>query len=216
MRWACFIVIGAAALLASCGLAAEYPDFSANQYRLEGHRTLPDGNASGPAVYFRDGPALRYEGPLEGRGISTVIYDPAREATYLLRSTASVRRRQFAGAQPRQIAVRLSAGETPQPLETSWAALGAENVRSVGGCRAAGERGRLWRPRRPIARNVTRTACITPDGIVLHLMENDTVLFEATAVGRGPQPRALFEIPETYRIMDDAELALAEEEPSGG
>jgi hypothetical protein len=44
------------------------------------------------------------------------------------------------------------------------------------------------------------------------LTENDTVLFEAASVERGPQPRALFEIPETYRIVDEAELAQVEDE----
>lgn len=216
MRWAHVLLIGAAAMLASCGVGADYPDFTAKQYRLEGHRTLPGGSASGHAVFFRDGERLRYDGPIEGRGMATVVYDPVRKASYLLQTAASPRRRQLAGPEPRRLAVRLGAGDMPHPLETAWAALGAEHARSVGGCRVAGERGQLWRPRQPVGRDVQRTACITPDGIVLRLTENDVVLFEAVSVERGPQPLALFEIPETYQLIDDAELARAERLPSDG
>jgi hypothetical protein len=215
MRWAHLICVTAAALLAACGLGVEYPQFSATQYCLEGNRTLPGTNVSGPAVFYRDGEHLRYEGVMETHGTATVIYDPARKAAYMLESSAA-RRRVFAGAAHPPVAMQLDPADAPQPLEISWAALGAENVRSVGRCRVAGERGHRWRPAEPIAPGVERTACITPDGIVLKLTENDAVLFEATSVERGPQARGLFEIPETYRIVDDAELAEAEDEPSGG
>ena len=60
--------------------------------------------------------------------------------------------------------------------------------------------------------DVERTACITPDGIVLQLKENDAVLFEATSLERGPQAASLFEIPETHRIVGNAELAELEDE----
>jgi hypothetical protein len=196
-------------------MGAQYPAFSARQYRLEGQRTLPGTQISGPATYYRDGERLRYEGLLDDHGVATVVYDPAREAAYLLES-ASSRRRQFAGETPRRLAVQLSEADAPQPLEAAWAALGADNVRAFGACRVAGERGTFWQPRNRIAPDVVRTACITPDGIVLQLMENDTILFEATSLTRGPQPTALFQIPETYQIVDDAELARIVDEPSGG
>jgi hypothetical protein len=211
MRWDHLLCIGAAALLSACGIGAQYPDFSAKQYRLVGHRTLPGTEFSGPATFYRDGERLRYEGLLENHGVATVVYDPAREAAYLLESSAPSRR-QFAGEAPARLALELSEGETPQPFENAWAALGAENARSFGPCRVAGERGRLWRTREPIAPDVVRTACITADGIVLQLTENDVVLFEATSLTRGAQAASLFEIPETYRIIDDAELAEAEDE----
>ncbi|HET9232108.1 MAG TPA: hypothetical protein VFO00_12525 [Vitreimonas sp.] len=197
--------------MSACGLGARYPDFSAKQYRLEGNRTLAGTEISGPATFYRDDERLRYEGILENHGVATVVYDPVRKTAYMLESSAS-RRRQFAGEPPQRLAMQLSEADTPQPLETAWAALGAENVRSFGRCRIAGERGRLWRPREPIAPDVERTACITPDGIVLQLTENDTVLFEATSVERGPQAISLFEIPEAYRIISNAELAQLDEE----
>ncbi len=215
MRWLRLVSIGAVFLAASCGLGLSYPDFSAKQYRLEGRRALPGYDVSGPATFYRDGERLRYEGVLEDRGISTVIYDPARNAAFLLDSASSSRRRQFAGAPPQRLAVRLDTGAIPQPLEMTWAALGEDNVRAIGRCRVAGERGGLWRPRRPIAEDIERTACITRDGIVLRLTENNVTLFEATSLERGAQPLSLFEIPEAYRIVDDAELARTDA-PSGG
>lgn len=216
MRWVHLVSIGAIALVSACGIGAEYPDFSAKQYRLSGHRTLPGTQISGPATFYRDHESLRYEGMSENHGIAVVIYDPHRKAAYLLESPSAPRRRVLAGPQPAPVAVQLSEAETPQPLETAWAALGADGVRGFGRCRVAGERGAFWRTREPIAPGVVRTACITPDGIVLRLTENDTVLFEATKVERGPQPRSLFVIPETYRIVRDAELARTEAEPPGG
>ena len=166
---------------------------------------------SGPATFYRDDERLRYEGILENHGVATVVYDPVRKTAYLLESSAS-RRRVFAGEAPQRLAMQLSEAEAPQPLETAWAALGSENARSFGRCRIAGERGNLWRPREPIAPDVERAACITPDGIVLQLTENDTVLFEATSVERGPQATSLFQIPESYRILGNAELAQLENE----
>ncbi|HYD73192.1 MAG TPA: hypothetical protein VEF55_08640 [Candidatus Binatia bacterium] len=201
-------------LVSACGLGAQYPHFTAKQYRLEGTRTLPGTDLSGPATFYRDDERLRYEGILESHGIATVVYDPLRKTAYLLDSSAS-RRRLFAGETPQRLAMQLSEADTPQPLEVTWAALGAENVRSFGRCRVAGERGNLWRPRDPIAPDVERTACITPDGIVLRLTENDAVLFEATSVERGPQAASLFEIPEAYRIISNAELAQLEDEAVG-
>lgn len=222
MRWVHLFC--AATLLSACGLGAQYPDFSAKQYRLEGNRTLPGTELSGRVTFYRDDERLRYEGILENHGVATVVYDPVRKTAYMLESSAS-RRRLFAGDASERLAMQLSEADTPQPLEVAWAALGPQNVRGFGRCRTAGERGTLWRPREPIAPDVDRAACITPDGIVLQLTENDTVLFEATSVERGPQPTSLFVIPETYRIIDNAELARTEEdadlaptaaEPSGG
>jgi hypothetical protein len=147
---------------------------------------------------------------MENYGVATVVYDPARNAAFLLESSSSSRRL-FAG-QTQRLAVALSEAETPQPLEAAWETLGADNARSVGPCRVAGQRGTFWRPREPIAPDIVRTACITPDGIVLQLIENEVVLFEATSVSRGPQSSQLFEIPETYQILDNAELARANDD----
>lgn len=105
------------------------------------------------------------------------------------------------------VAVKLTDADAPQPLENAWAALGAENARSTGRCDVAGERGAEWRPREAPAPGVERTACITSDGIVLRVRENDRVLWEATSVQRGAQEASLFGVPAGYQLIDPDAVA---------
>lgn len=116
-----------------------------------------------------------------------------------------------APAQPQVIgvAVRLANADAPQPFETAWAALGSENARSVGKCEVAGEQGNEWTPREAPAPGVERTACITEDGIVLRVRENQTVLWEATSLQRGDQDAALFGVPPGYQLIDPQAAAQA-------
>lgn len=104
------------------------------------------------------------------------------------------------------VAVRVPDSEAPQPMESSWAALGEDNARSDGDCNVAGESGREWRPSEAGA-GVERIACITEDGIVLRLSEGDAVLFEATRLERGAQDAALFGVPPGYQVIDPAAVA---------
>lgn len=108
-----------------------------------------------------------------------------------------------APAQPQVtgVAVRVDDADAPQPLETAWQALGEQNARSAGKCEVAGEDGHLWRPRDKSA-GVERTACITDDGIVLRVTENDLVLWEATSLQRGAQDASLFGVPAGYQLID--------------
>lgn len=106
-----------------------------------------------------------------------------------------------APAQVLGVAVRIDDGDAPQPLEAAWEALGADNARSAGQCEVAGEDGHLWRPRETTA-GVERTACITDDGIVLRVTENELVLWEATSVQRGAQEASLFGVPQGYQLID--------------
>lgn len=99
------------------------------------------------------------------------------------------------------VAVRVADADAPQPLEQAWAALGADNARSSGSCEVAGERGHEWSPREA-DQGAQRTACITEDGIVLRIRENDRVLFEATNLQRGPQAANLFGVPAGYQVID--------------
>jgi hypothetical protein len=105
------------------------------------------------------------------------------------------------------VAVRIDGADAPQPLETAWAALGAENARSAGRCEAAGESGHEWRPRQAPAPGVERTACITDDGIVLRVSESGRVLWEATSLQRGDQDDALFGVPPGYQLIDPQAVA---------
>ena len=54
---------------------------------------------------------------------------------------------------------------------------------------------------------VERTACITDDGIVLRVSENDRVLWEATSLQRGEQDAALFGVPPGYQLIDPQAVA---------
>jgi len=107
------------------------------------------------------------------------------------------------------VAVRIDNADAPQPFETAWAALGSENARSVGECEVAGEDGHEWTPREAPAPGVERTACITDDGIVLRVRENETVLWEATSLQRGEQDSALFGVPPGYQLIDPQAAAQA-------
>ena len=97
--------------------------------------------------------------------------------------------------------MRIEDADAPQPLETAWAALGADNARSVGDCEVAGERGHEWAPREETS-GVERVACITSDGIVLKVTENGQTLWEATSLQRGEQDAALFGVPAGYQLID--------------
>jgi hypothetical protein len=105
------------------------------------------------------------------------------------------------------VAVRIADADAPQPLETPWAALGANNAKSVGACEVAGQQGHEWQPSQAPAPGVERTACITADGIVLRVRENSRTLFEATNLQRGPQSASLFGIPQGYQMIDPATVA---------
>lgn len=100
------------------------------------------------------------------------------------------------------IAVRIEDADAPQPLETAWAALGADNARSTGRCEVAGESGRDWTPKEAPAPGVERVACITDDGIVLRVTESGRTLWEATSVQRGEQDASLFGVPPGYQLID--------------
>lgn len=99
------------------------------------------------------------------------------------------------------VAIRIADADAPQPVESAWAALGAEGARSVGECSAAGEEGHDWQAKNDSA-GVQRTACITDDGIVLRIREGDAVLYEVTRLERGAQDPSLFGVPPGYTLVD--------------
>jgi len=107
----------------------------------------------------------------------------------------------------RGVAVRIDDADAPQPLETAWQALGSDNAQRVGDCTVANERGTEWRPKEAPAPGVERTACITNDGIVLRVRENQRVLWQASSLQRGPQQASLFGIPAGYQLIDPQAVA---------
>lgn len=225
----------AAALLAGCGFGAPaYPQFSETSYRIEGRTTSLDTGATTQTVIYRDGPKMRVEATLPTYGAATIVFDESTNAAYVLNPTGAVPTAPVPTAAPAAaaptttppnagtppataaptpapqvlgVAVRVQDADAPQPLETAWAALGAENARSTGRCEVAGEEGHEWTPREAPAPGVERTACITSDGIVLRVRENERVLWEAASLQRGEQDVALFGVPPGYQLIDPQAVA---------
>lgn len=220
MRRPAYAAAAAAFVLAACGGPA-FPQFSQAAYRLEGLTTALDGGPSAHTIIYRDAANMRVETTLPAIGRASVVFDDASGGAYVLNPDAqtaaaasaigvppppppqplAVDFAPEALAPPPGVAVRLADADAPQPLEAAWATLGAENTRTKGLCEIAGERGRLWTPREPVE-GADRVACITNDGIVLQLTENNGVLWEATSLQRGPQDASLFGVPAGYRIID--------------
>ncbi len=216
-----------AVLLAGCGIGAPaYPQFGDTAYRIEGATTAFDGSgATTQTVIFRDGPKMRVEANLPTYGAAIVVFDESTNAAYVLNPTVPAAAATITPApstdaaspsaatsvtppvQASGVAVRIEDSSAPQPLETAWEALGSENARSAGDCEVAGEQGHEWTPRTAPAPGVDRTACITEDGIVLRVRENDRVLWQATSVQRGPQEASLFGVPAGYQLIDPQAVA---------
>lgn len=75
--------------LAACGLGAPaYPTFGETAYRIEG-TTLSESGARIPTVIYRDGPKMRVETTLPGRGPATIVFDSATNAAYVLSAVAN-------------------------------------------------------------------------------------------------------------------------------
>jgi len=228
MKLASTSALVAVALLGACGIGApQYPSFENAAYRVTGRAASPDGAGMTPTVIYRDGPKMRVETTLPDRGLASIVYDQSTDAAYVLSATApapsvappTMPIDPAAGASTMTpadpalappapvaapalgVAVKVAGANAPQALEAPWAALGAENARSVGACSAAGEEGQEWRPRATEAGD-DRVACITSDGIVLRVRDGEHVIFEATQLERGPQDPALFTIPAGYQIVD--------------
>jgi hypothetical protein len=223
--------LAATALLAGCGLGApDYPTFGEASYRLEGTAAAPDGGATVSTVIYRDGPKMRVETELPSFGRAAIVFDEATNASYVLNAAPAVQPAATTGAPAAApagspatgvspppasvatappavigVAVRIADADAPQALETAWAALGEQNARYVGKCEVAGVAGHDWSPREN-TQGAERTACITDDGIVLRLRENDRVLFEATRVEIGPQAASLFGVPPGYQIIDPEQV----------
>lgn len=143
------------------------------------------------------------------QGATTTTTTPATTTTAATTPTAptTVAQSPTATTPVVGVAVRIEDANAPQPLETAWAALGAENARSTGRCEVAGENGHEWVPRQAPAPGVERTACITDDGIVLRVSESGRTLWEATSLQRGDQDAALFGVPAGYQLIDPHAVA---------
>lgn len=226
----------AALLLASaCGVGGPvYPRFGNASYRVEGIMTAQNGGAPVSTVVYRDGAKMRVQTVLPGHGPATIVFDDATKAAYILTAaaaptatttsttptivepTAPVPASPTTPAAPAVpapttagvgVAVRLDDADAPTPIENAWAALGPTGAKHVGPCTIGGEKGEAWTPKETPASGTPRTACITPDGIVLEVREGNAALWQATRVERGQQDAALFGIPAGYSIVDPKAVA---------
>jgi hypothetical protein len=218
MRKSFLLAAAAAALLSACGLGAPaYPEFSETSYRIEGTTASANNGPPVQTVIYRHGPKMRVETVLPNMGQATIVFDESTDAAYVLNptgrtaTTTTIAPTTVAPARATEpaagVAVRIEDADAPQPLETAWAALGAENARSPGRCQVAGERGHEWTPREAPAPGVERTACITDDGIVLRVTESGRILWQATSLQRGDQDDALFGVPPGYQLIDPHAVA---------
>ncbi len=200
------------AALVACGNPTA-PQFGAASYRIEGLTTPRGGGEATHTIIYRANSNMRVEATLPAIGSATVVFDEATGGAYALNPGTTPRDVGTDGEilSPAGIAVRIEDAQAPQPLETPWAALGAENARAGGRCTVAGERGREWRPREQVE-GAERHACITEDGIVLMVTENGVRLWEATSLQRGPQDAALFGVPAGYRMIDPQAIASSTEQ----
>lgn len=217
MRYA---ILAGGLAVAACGLAGPaYPNFGETPFRIEGTTTPLDGGPAAHTVIYRDGAKLRVETALADRGQAVIVFDEATGGAYMLNpvvvaantATTPAPLATAPNATPAPtapppsvvgVAVRIPDTDAPQPLETPWAALGANNARSTGGCVVANEHGNEWQARATQKGVSARTACITQDGIVLRVREGERVVFEATSLQRGPLDTGLFGVPAGYQKID--------------
>lgn len=220
MRMTFLLAAASAAALSACGLGAPaFPQFTDVSYRIEGTTAPASGGAPVATVIYREGPKMRVETTLPNLGPATIVFDESTRAAYVLNPTgqlptapAPTTESQTPAATPAApqvigVAVRIEDSTAPQPLESAWAALGADNARAAGSCEVAGESGHEWTPRQPPAGGIERTACITSDGIVLRISEAGRALWQATSVQRGDQDDALFGVPPGYQMIDPQAVA---------
>ncbi len=231
------LLVSAAVVVASCGLGTpSYPTFGEASYRLEGTASNSDGAPPVQTVIYRNGQKMRMESTLAS-GRASIVYDDLSGAAYIVTAASTVTPAPATPVAPAATtattttpstttttttpttpapatvvapaagtAVRVADADVPKPIEEAWVSLGADSARYVGACTVAGEKGGKWTPKER-AEGVSRVACITDDGIVLEVLEGQTVLWQATRVERGEQDVALFGVPAGYQIIDPQAVA---------
>ena len=104
----------------------------------------------------------------------------------------------------RTIATRIdltqqAARPVSQDQVAQWRADMANRAHQIGACAAAGENGTEWEMAAPAGSADTaaeqRSMCVTRDGIMLQMKMNGAVVFNTTAIQRGPQDPNLFVLP---------------------
>ncbi len=204
MRLRTWTIIALAAGLAACGppggneVVAEkpvhafakpdvFPRLFQVAYRAEAIAASADPRAPAtPVTIYRDGRQTRIDMTAPGVGQGAVVFDPASGDAVFLMSQAD-----------RQLAMKMPFGDVPRTAETQWSE--AAGAAFVGACAGAGEVGGEWSLGDGAG---LRTACVTADGIILRAKEGDRIVWETTAISRGPQDSALFVLPAGVKVVD--------------
>lgn len=165
------------------GAAANvFPDLFAASYRAEATIRNPQSGELAPVVIYRAGRKQRIEFSTNGAE-TAVVSDADANQGFLVTQQGG-----------RRMAMRMSLGDGPmRDAMTDWTQGRATTF--VGACAAAGQVGAEWRMTPTAEDTVDRTACVTPDGILLKATEAGATTWETTAVSRGPQDPALFTPP---------------------
>jgi hypothetical protein len=156
-----------------------------------------------PVTLYRDGVKTRMELVAPGIGQGALVFDPATQEAVFLMSQAG-----------RQLAMKMPAADTPRTAEAAWAKAG--DATFLGACAGAGEVGGEWSLTTP---DGARTACVTADGVILRAKEGGKIVWETTAISRGPQEASLFAPPPGAKVVDLRDMmaglkGMAEKSPS--
>lgn len=164
-----------------------FPALFQAAYRAEAIVATADPRAASmPLTIYRDGGKTRLELVAPGMGQGALVFDPVSgEAVFLMSQ---------AGA---QLAMKMPPADTPKTAETRWRDTAGATF--VGACAGAGEVGGEWTLTEG---GVVRTACVTADGVILRAKDGDKIVWETTAISRGPQDAALFVPPPGVKIVD--------------
>ena len=168
------------------GSGAAFPNLAQAAYRAEATITGSSGRTT-PVVLIRDGDNMRME-MTTPQGQSAVITNGQTGERFILTS---------AGGQVFAMRVTTS-GQYENPAD-SWIGAAAAGATPTGPCAGAGLTGGGWTREEA---GVTRTACVTTDGIILKMTEGDHTVWETTQVERGPQSADLFALPPGAQAVD--------------
>jgi hypothetical protein len=158
-------------------------------FRQEGTMTIAGQTI--PQVSYHDGGKIRTEmnGPM---GATIMVVNNDTHEGFTLAHIAG-----------RTIASRIdlspqSGSPVSQDQLAQWRTDMAERAHRIGTCRVAGENGAEWEVAPPAGSTDTsaqRSMCVTSDGIMLQMKMNGAVVFDTTAIQRGPQDPSLFVPP---------------------
>jgi hypothetical protein len=156
--------------------AGAFPGLKQGAYRLEVLITS-EGGQQIPLTLVRDGAKTRVEFD-PGQGQIAVIDNPDTGEKFAVINMAG-----------RNMVMRSNVPDIPD-VSTEWNDQLGADATVTGPCTIVGEVGALWTNAAE-----QKTACVTPDGILLQATEGDRTVWSATSLQRGAQDASLFAAP---------------------